>query len=197
MAEKVATERFMREAGYRISLANQRQCRLFWKRLFDIRNAGVDKILLYRTKEFDRFCRSYSLEAGSSLIETKSEWPRKARFVSLRILGIALLTRGSRTIFQLSGSYEPSAKALGGFFDLRANTEAMRNKSIFVTLQPRKDVFLTGCPIISVQEGDTPGLFSGEIRYSSDYNTVYGIPSPEQNLWLDYSRVTRALNLIR
>lgn len=36
LAEKVATERFMREVGYGISLANQRQCRLFWKRLFDI-----------------------------------------------------------------------------------------------------------------------------------------------------------------
>ena len=34
MAEKIATERFMREAGYGLSLANQRQCRLFWKRLF-------------------------------------------------------------------------------------------------------------------------------------------------------------------
>lgn len=58
MAEKVATERFMREAGYGLSLANQRQCRLFWKRLFEMRNAGVDKILLYRTEEFDRFCKS-------------------------------------------------------------------------------------------------------------------------------------------
>ncbi|KAI2767381.1 hypothetical protein CBS147339_4192 [Penicillium roqueforti] len=69
MAEKVATERFMKEAGYGLSLANQRQYRLFWKRLFEMRNAGVDKILLYRTKEFDRFCKSYSSEAGASLVE--------------------------------------------------------------------------------------------------------------------------------
>lgn len=69
MAEKVATERFMKEAGYGLSLANQRQYCLFWKRLFEMRNAGVDKILLYRTKEFDCFCKSYSSEAGASLVE--------------------------------------------------------------------------------------------------------------------------------
>jgi predicted component of type VI protein secretion system len=42
MAEKVATERFMRDAGYGLSLANQRQRRLLWKRLCEMRKMGVD-----------------------------------------------------------------------------------------------------------------------------------------------------------
>lgn len=54
------------------------------------------------------------------------------------------------TIFQLSGSHEPSAIPLGGFFDLQPKAETTRNKSIFVTLQPKDDVFLKVCPIISV-----------------------------------------------
>lgn len=67
----------MREAGYGLSLANQRQCRLYWKRLFDMRNKGVDKIILYRTKEFDRFCKSYSSEAGASLVEIVRFWEER------------------------------------------------------------------------------------------------------------------------
>ncbi|CAG8899847.1 unnamed protein product [Penicillium salamii] len=50
------------------------------------------------------------------------------------------------TVFQLSGSHEPSAVALGGFFDLQPKAETMQNKSIFVTLQPKGDVFLAVCP---------------------------------------------------
>lgn len=76
------------------------------------------------------------------------------------------------TVFQLSRSHEPSAELLGGFFGLQAKAEVMRNKSIFVTLQPKDDIFLMVCPIISVQERDSLGVFAGEIRYASDYNTV-------------------------
>ncbi|CAG7985301.1 unnamed protein product [Penicillium nalgiovense] len=39
------------------------------KRLFEMRNAGVHKTHLYRTKEFDRFYKSYSLETRASLVE--------------------------------------------------------------------------------------------------------------------------------
>ncbi|KAJ5742535.1 uncharacterized protein N7511_011267 [Penicillium nucicola] len=233
MAEKVATERFMREAGYGLSLANQRQCRLFWKRLFEMRNAGVDKILLYRTKDFDRFCKSYSSEAGASLVKMIRDWEERYAFhikqleervaeeskgdftgrlwlsqplvadrlsVSENAWNSAINLWSSsveETVFQLSGSHEPSAVALGGFFDLQPKAETMRNKSIFVTLQLKDDVFLTACPIISVQEGDTLGRFAGEIRYSSDYSAVYGIPGPQENLWLDYSMVTGLLNLMK
>ncbi|KAJ5776740.1 uncharacterized protein N7511_001751 [Penicillium nucicola] len=101
------------------------------------------------------------------------------------------------TVFQLSGSHEPSAVTHGGFFDLQPMAETMRNKSIFITLQPKDDVFLAVCPIISVQEGDTLGIFAGLIRYSSEYSVVYGIPGPEENLWLDYSTVTGVLNLMK
>jgi hypothetical protein len=101
------------------------------------------------------------------------------------------------TVFQLSGSHEASAEPLGGFFDLQTKAETMRNKSIFVTFQPKDEKFLRVCPIVLVQEGDTFGAFAGEIRYSSDYSAVYGIPGPEENLWLDYSMVTGALNFMR
>ncbi|BDD62666.1 hypothetical protein MAP00_007628 [Monascus purpureus] len=75
ISEKVATERFMREAGYGLSLANQRQYRLFWKRLCQMRKMGVDKILLYRTKEFDRFCKTYpSEDGGTSLVQMVRRW---------------------------------------------------------------------------------------------------------------------------
>ncbi|KAL2695917.1 hypothetical protein AAEP93_003217 [Penicillium crustosum] len=233
MAEKVATERFMREAGYGLSLANQRQCRLFWKRLFEMRNAGVDKILLYRTKEFDRFCKSYSSEAGASLVKMVRNWEKRYAFHIKQLEErVAEESKGGftgrlwlsqplvadrlsvpenawnsainpwsssveETVFQLSGSHEPSAVTLGGFFDLQPKAETMRNKSIFVILQPKDDVFLTVCPIISVQEGDTLGRFAGVIRYSSECSVVYGIPGPEENLWLDYSTVTGALNFMK
>ncbi|KAJ5971804.1 uncharacterized protein N7479_001722 [Penicillium vulpinum] len=187
MAEKVATERFMREAGYGLSLANQRQCRLFWKRLFEMRNAGVDKILLYRTKEFDRFCKSYSSEAGASLVEMVRNWEKryafhikqleervveesKGGFTGRLWLSQSLVADRLRvpenawnsatnpwfssveeTVFQLSGSHEPSAVTLGGFFDLQPKAETMRNKSIFVILQPKDDVFLT----VSAPGGDS------------------------------------------
>lgn len=42
-----------------------------------MRNAGVDKILLYRTKEFDRFYKGYTSEERSSLIETVRLWEEK------------------------------------------------------------------------------------------------------------------------
>ncbi|KAJ5367864.1 hypothetical protein N7541_001805 [Penicillium brevicompactum] len=222
MAEKVATERFMREA-----------VPSFWKRLFEMRNAGVDKILLYRTKEFDRFCKSYSSEAGASLVEMARNWEEKYAFHIKQLEErVAEESKGDftgrlwlneplvadklsipenawnsainpwfssveETVFQLSGSHEPSAVTLGGFFDLQPKAETMRNKSIFVTLQHKDDVLLTVCPIISVQEGDNLGIFAGVIRYSSEYNVVYGIPAPEENLWLDYSTVTGALNFMK
>lgn len=233
MAEKVATERFMREAGYGLSLANQRQCHLFWRRLFQMRNAGADKILLYRTKEFDRFCKSYSSEAGADLVEMVRLWEEKygvhirqleervaeesrgdmtgrlwlsQPFVAERLNDPAIewnsaINRWSSTIeetvFQSSGSHEPSATLLGGFFDLQPRAATTRNKSIFVTMQPKDDVFLMVCPIIAVQEGDILGVYAGEIRYSADCHYAYGIPGPRENLWLDYSNVTGVLNFMK
>lgn len=232
MAEKIATERFMREAGYGLSLANQRQCRLLWKRLFEMRQAGVDKILLYRTKEFDRFCKSYPSDAGASLVEMVRLWEhmyglqikqlenRVTResmgdFTGRLWLGQPNLAERLKipevawdnarnpwfsdeeaVAFQSSGSHEPSFAQFGGFLDLHSGAEAMRNKSIFVTVLLKENNFFSVCPIISVQEGDFLGVFSGKIRYSGHCNVIYGIPGPEKGLWLDYSTVTGALNLM-
>lgn len=55
-AEKDATKVFMDQAGMGTSSENQRQRRRIWKRLSDMRRAGVDQILLYRTREFDNVC---------------------------------------------------------------------------------------------------------------------------------------------
>jgi hypothetical protein len=232
MAEKVATERFMRDAGYGLSLANQRQCRLFWKRLCEMRKTGVDKILLYRTKEFDRFCKTYPSEDGASLVQTVRLWEDmyglqikqlESRVTQesmgdltgrmwlgqpvlaerLKISDVAWnsasnpwLSDEEAVAFQSSGPHEPSFAQFGGFLDLHPGAEAMRNKSIFVTILPKDKNFFSVSPIISVQEGDFLGVFSGLIRYSEHCNVTYGVPGPEENLWLDYSTVTGALNLM-
>ncbi|GKZ75173.1 hypothetical protein AnigIFM50267_002907 [Aspergillus niger] len=72
--EKHATKTFMEEAGYGTSYANQRRCRRLWRRLFEMRNAGVDRILLYRTKEFDSFCIEYPNDTEPSLVERVQQW---------------------------------------------------------------------------------------------------------------------------
>ncbi|BDD62667.1 hypothetical protein MAP00_007629 [Monascus purpureus] len=72
----------------------------------------------------------------------------------------------------------------------------MRNKSIFVTILPKGKNFFSVCPIIPVQEGDFLGVFAGMIRYSAPCNVTYGVPGPEESLWLNYSTVTGALNLM-
>ncbi|KAJ6112313.1 hypothetical protein N7523_008374 [Penicillium sp. IBT 18751x] len=232
MAEKVATERFMREAGYGLSLANQRQCRLFWKRLSEMRKIGVRQILLYRTKEFDRFCKSYSSEDGESLVQMVRLWEDmygsqikqlESRVTQqsmgdftgrmwlghpdvaerLKISDVAWnsasnhwLSDEEAAAFQSSGPREPSSAQFGGFLDLHSGPEAMRDKSIFVTILPKDKNFFSVCPIISVQEGDFLGVFAGMIRYSRPCNVTYGVPGPDENLWLDYSTVTGALNLM-
>ncbi|CAG8274507.1 unnamed protein product [Penicillium olsonii] len=210
MAEKVATERFMREAGYGLSLANQRHCRLIWKRLFDMRNAAgasLIEIVQFWEERYGFYIKQLKerVVAESKGDLTGSLWLSQPLLMDrVSVPGIAWncainpwFSSVEETVFQLSESHEASAEPLGGFFDLQTKAETMRNKSIFVTLQPKDEKFLTVCPIISVQEGDTLGVFAGEIRYSSDYSAVYGIPGPEENLWLDYSTVTEALNFMR
>ncbi|KAJ6012337.1 hypothetical protein N7522_002692 [Penicillium canescens] len=50
MAGKAATKKFMEGTGYSLGAENQRQYRIFWKNIFHMREAGIDKILFYRTK---------------------------------------------------------------------------------------------------------------------------------------------------
>ncbi|KAJ5033203.1 hypothetical protein NUH16_003119 [Penicillium rubens] len=196
MAEKVATERFMREAGYGLSLANQRQCRLFWKRLFEMRNAGVDKIVLYRTKEFDRFCKSYSSEAGASLVEMVRNWEERYAFHIKQLE--ERVAEESKSGF--TGRLWLSQPLVADRLSVPENAwnSAINPWSSSV----KETVFqLSGSnepsAVTLVQEGDTLGRFAGVIRYSSECSVVYGIPEPEENLWLYYSTVTGALNFMK
>ncbi|KAG9252580.1 uncharacterized protein F5Z01DRAFT_217857 [Emericellopsis atlantica] len=211
MAEKVATERFMAEAGYGTSWANQRRCRRLWKSLSDMRKAGIDRILFYRTKEFDSFCKKYPEDAETSLVKTVLSWENA--YERLKVPEPEASWNSARNPwhsdaeaadFESSfGSIEASGEQLGGLFDIHiASGEKRnggnRNKSIFVSLLPRDENSLLVCPIITVQEGDFLGVFAGRIRYSEHFDTTYGIPGPKEkgNLWLDYSHVTGALNLM-
>lgn len=77
MAEKAATRRFMEDIGHSLGPENQRQYRTFWKNIYEMREAGAHKILLYRSKEFDSFCRSYSKTAEISLVNKVLEWEKQ------------------------------------------------------------------------------------------------------------------------
>ena len=79
MAEKAATKKFMEDAGYGLSAENQRQCRIFWKNLFEMREAGIDKALYYRTREFDSYCKGYPKSAEISLVEAIMKWETQHR----------------------------------------------------------------------------------------------------------------------
>ncbi|KAE8383917.1 hypothetical protein BDV26DRAFT_277124 [Aspergillus bertholletiae] len=74
MAEKVATKNFMEEAGYGTSAANQRLWRNLRKNLFQMREAGIDRILFYRTKEFDTHCKEYPKTNEITLLDTVLSW---------------------------------------------------------------------------------------------------------------------------
>ncbi|KAJ5111855.1 hypothetical protein NUU61_001485 [Penicillium alfredii] len=77
MAEKAATRKFMEDIGQSLGSENQRQYRIFWKNIYEMREAGIHKVLLYRSKEFDSFCRSYSRTAEISLVNKIFKWEKK------------------------------------------------------------------------------------------------------------------------
>lgn len=64
-------------------------------------------------------------------------------------------------------------------------------------LFPRRNRFLSVCPIVSVKQGDILGVFAGRIRFSDDFDNLYGIRGPFEKLWLDYSQVTGTLNQMK
>jgi len=76
VAEKIATYNFSEIAGLGTSSESQRQYRGFWKVLFDIRKAGVEKITCYRTAEFDNYCKTYPKRSDISLVDTIVSWER-------------------------------------------------------------------------------------------------------------------------
>ena len=234
MAEKKATEIFMDNARIGLSPANQRRCRRFWKSLSDMREAGVENILFYRTKEFDSFCHNNNRGDGSGLVQTVLSWEkvygphlehlaerakkeaggdRTGRLwltqphVAERLHVPEASWNDARNVWSCIEEEErfasiprqtkATADQLGGLLDIPAAAGGNRNKSIFVSLFSRGEEFLSVHPIITIQEGDFLGIFAGMIRYSKDFNPMYGIRGPADKLWLDHSCVTGLLNQMR
>lgn len=69
----------MEDAGYGLGAENQRQCRIFWKNLFEMREAGIDKVLYYRTKAFDSYCKAYPKTSEISLVDAIKKWETQYR----------------------------------------------------------------------------------------------------------------------
>ncbi|KID93914.1 hypothetical protein MAJ_10127, partial [Metarhizium majus ARSEF 297] len=171
-AEKEATKKFMQEVGCATSSNNQSRYRRLWKALSDMRKAGVTNILLYRTQEFDNFCAGWPSGEESALVQKVLFWEK------------------------IYGALEASSDILGGLFDIQAASEENKDKSISVNFLPG-DERLYVIPIIGIRKDDLLGIFAGHIRYSESFEATHGIRGPRQNLWLDYSRVTGVLNLMR
>jgi hypothetical protein len=76
--EKVATAKFIDMVGVGTSDENQRRCRLWWKDLSDMQNAGVVCILLYRNAKFNKYCKALPERKHSSqqLIDTIVSWEK-------------------------------------------------------------------------------------------------------------------------
>ena len=234
VAEKTAALAFMDKAGLGTSDANQRRCRRLWKSLSDMREAGVDKILFYRTKEFDSFCDKNYTGDGDGLVQTVLSWENTYRLHLEHLeerarkegggdrsgrLWLAQPHVAKRLHVPKASWYDTrnmwfsaeeeaqfatiprqtiaTADQLGGLLDIPAAAGGNRNKSIFVSLLPRDEEFLSVYPIITIQEGDFLGIFAGTIRYSKDFNPMYGIRGPADKLWLDHSCVTGLLNQMR
>ncbi|KAL2811818.1 hypothetical protein BDW59DRAFT_167948 [Aspergillus cavernicola] len=235
MAEKEATAKFMQDAGYGTSRENQRLYRNLWKSLSEMREAGVEKILLYRTKEFDNYCKAYPKTADKSACDTVQLWEmvyrphieqleNRARVwsqgdftgrswvqqlhVAKRLEVPELLwndapnewfSRDERVSFSCIAEQRLGAPLahLWDLSDNRSILETTQNKSIFVTIMSKENDILSICSIITIEEGDFLGIFAGAIRYSADFNPIYGIRGPTDKLWLDYSDTTGTLNLMR
>lgn len=232
--EKEATRMFMAEAGYGLSSQNQRRCRRLWKSLSEMRKAGVDKVLCYRTKDCNVFFNGYSVDQEATLLEVVQWWEKvygpQMRLFEIRIKDESEQCSNGR--FWLDQQYiaerldipkdswnnsnnawhSPEEKAqfemthgqpkvtgdqLGGLFDIHIAGGGVRNSAIFVSIFPRGETDLIICPVITVQKGDFLGTFAGKIRYSGEFDDMHGIPGPEELLWLDYSRTTGTLNLMR
>jgi hypothetical protein len=233
MAEKVATKVFMEEAGLGTSMENQRRCRNLWKKLSEMRQAGISKILLYRTKEFDTYCKSYPRDTASSLTDVVLSWEKNFGPL-LEQLGNRMMARSAGDFSGVSDlaqapmaeildlpksswtnafnkwrfkqeassfelAYKPvvTSDPLWGISDQYNVSESGQNKSVFIFLFPRQNRFLSVCPIVPVNQGDILGVFAGRIRFSDDFDNLYGIRGPFEKLWLDYSEVTGSLNQMK
>jgi hypothetical protein len=73
--EKDATAKFIGMIGVGTSDENQRKCRLWWKDLFDMQNAGVVYTLLYRNAKFNKYCKTLPRKhSPRGLIDTIVSW---------------------------------------------------------------------------------------------------------------------------
>ncbi len=234
-AEKEATKTFMDQAGFGTSSENQRQRRRIWKRLSDMRRAGADKILLYRTREFDKICEQNPKHDAIPLVERVLSWERVyAEHITDLATRAMEEARGSPTgqrwldkshvaerldrmprnawndaknvwrsseeeaaFHSTSSPTTASTDQIGSMFNLCTGAGTSRNKSIYVTLVPQDESFLSVCSIMTINEGDFLGFFSGYFRYSEDFDKMYGIRGPTEKLWLDYSETTGLLNQMK
>lgn len=223
-AEKVATQQFMDEVGFGVSPENQRLCRSRWKSLYELRQAGICKILYYRTKEFDNYCQKASKkETEISLVETIKSWDRlfgpHLDQIEVRVESFSKSSSLHEPETELSdfskdlwnhvpnkwyspeeaGAYQITDEHKTIFLDTTGNlldplTDDDVNKSIFMSLTRLSDRLPSVCPIIPIDKGDILGIFAGMIRFTEKCDPVYGIPGPIENLWLDYSQLTGILN---
>ncbi|KXL49178.1 MAG: hypothetical protein FE78DRAFT_534645 [Acidomyces sp. 'richmondensis'] len=207
MAEKAATKKFMEDAGYGLGAENQRQCRIFWKNLFQMHEAGIEKVLYYRTKEFDSYCKGYPKTSEVSLVDTIMKWETQYR-PHIEQLETRVLRLAKGDLARISDLENPRVadrlkeKDLRAFspqvvcapYDYQLVSDSGRDKSIFTFLLPTDGSSLFACSIVPVREGDFLGIFASKIRFSETWSTTHGIRGPIDNLWLDYSQVTGPLN---
>ncbi|OAA45717.1 hypothetical protein ISF_09585 [Cordyceps fumosorosea ARSEF 2679] len=74
--EKRASKIFMDQAGIGTSSENQRLRRRVWKSLSDMRKAGVNKLILYRTREFDHICEQNPKHDTVPLVDRVFSWEK-------------------------------------------------------------------------------------------------------------------------
>lgn len=232
--EKKAHLEFMADAGYKTGATNARHYRRLWKNLYTMRESGVDRILMYRTKEFDSFCESFHSDATPSLLDTVKKWeeqygpqisllerrienaarnglsedplrsqPEIAERLKVEIKawhGDSNRWYSDQESASFTAAYGPlgaDSPPHGRLRDIPTKQCETRDMSFFIVLKPRGNEGIMVCPVTTIKPGDFLGIFSGEIRYSNSLSKTHGIPGPQEKLWLDYSRITGALNLMQ
>lgn len=195
-----------------------------------MREAGIEKkkkILFYRMKEFDSFCRGYSKTSETPLVDKVLRWENEchSHIEQLETRIAKLKTGDSKRLSYLSNpqvlerlkvpelswdnaSNERAVNTEEGFRQCGSKSVSTNilgiphddesvyggtDKSVFITLLP-KDKSLFVSSIVPVCEGDFLNIFASAIRLSGNFSVTHGIPGPTENLWLDYSQVTGALN---
>ncbi|KAJ5555971.1 hypothetical protein N7513_003613 [Penicillium frequentans] len=199
-----------------------------------MREAGIDKVLYYRMKEFDNYCKGYPKTAEISLVDTIMSWETQyrpfieqletcvfrlgqgdlARLCDLECPHVMERLEVSKSSWNNAGNEWASIEEQETFQNKYLHgipaevilesqnhqflvSEFEQDKSWFVFLVPQGSMALSICSIVPVCEDDLLGIFAGSVRFSEEFNVKNGICSPMDNLWLDYSQVTGALNQMR